>query len=77
MRAQTDILLEDGRAVEAQLWSDPAREGLWFVDVDSFRKADDKPVVGPFASESDGRAYLFARIEREVGMIREVRRSVT
>jgi hypothetical protein len=77
MNVQTDIVLEDGRTFTVRLWSDPAREGLWFADVDSLRRPGDNAVVGPFGGESGAREYLFARVERELGMICEVRRLPT
>lgn len=74
MQVRTTITLEDGRAYEIPLGPDPAREGLWFVDVEAIAGADDHPKVGPFGSEADARAWLLGRIEREVGRIREIRR---
>lgn len=76
-RSITTIVLEDGRSLGTVLYADPAREGLWFVEPGEAAQPGDLPAVGPFGSEGDGRAWLFARVERDVGMIREVRRSAS
>lgn len=74
---RTRIELEDGRAFDVRLWDDPARDGLWFADVGSIAAAGDLREVGPFASERDARSNLLARVERELGMVSAVRRSLT
>lgn len=76
-RVPTYILLEDGREVDAMLWADPSRHGLWFLDASGIAGPGDYLEVGPFGSETESRVYLLARVERELGMVREVRRQVT
>lgn len=71
------IKLEDGREVGATLWADPARHGLWFLDASGIAQPGDSNEVGPFGSETESRVYLLSRVEREFGMVREVRRQVT
>jgi len=80
MNVRTDIVLETGRHFEVSLWSDPARDGIWFVGAASLveaRGGHGLETVGPFASEGEARAWLFGCVEREFGMLREVRREVT
>ena len=73
-RVRTTITLEDGRTFEPLVWCDPARHGLWFVEVGALARDGDHPEVGPFANEADARGYLLARVEREQGRVREVLR---
>lgn len=79
MNIQTDIELETGQCLSVSLWDDPEQDGIWFANVASFvaaRGGEGRPMIGPFASERDARAWLFGFVEREIGMLREVRREV-
>lgn len=80
MNVQTSIVLENGQRLPVSLWDEPERDGIWFANVASFvaaRGGEGLETIGPFASERDARAWLFGCVEREFGMLREVRREVT
>lgn len=76
VHVSTTLVMEDGGVLAVALERRPERENLWMVLMRDLARLECYPEVGPFGSEGDARAWLFAKVEREVGRIVEVRRVV-